>query len=217
MIPEPIYKEFVEKFSDKTHIQPSKEDLNASVDKILNECYDELIASLNMVRSEYHSNRIKPEDRYVNLFESAGAENLFLSNKYTRVISEKLGHKFEDIASLSVKAFNHEEELGIMLRGIDVIIYDGTNIRYTQLKTKCDTLTGSQVPRSNRELAIHQHSIFAAALNLGGRWTFGNRTDNLNPVTRLAGSQFWNLIGMDYNHILRRCKELILRLEEELY
>ncbi|MEI8007713.1 MAG: hypothetical protein WCI48_16015 [Bacteroidota bacterium] len=204
-------------FNDKSRPIASKDKINEGIDKIFEGCYKLLIGSLENVKAKFLKEKDLPDSDRVNLFELAGTEHLFLSNQYTRVITENLGHRFEEIASLSHLAFNHETELNWNIRGIDVIIFDGTNIRYTQLKTKRDTLTGSQVPRSNQELSIHQNSIFAAALDIGNGWTFNNRKDNLYPVTRLAGESFWKLIDIDYSYVLGKSKELMKKLEDYLY
>ena len=203
-------------FNDATRPKKSKAEMEKAIDNILDNCGHELLKVLINVKETYRNNLKRPDYRPTNLFEAAGTENLYLSNNYTRVITENLGHKYEHIATLSNRSFNHEDELGITIRGVDVIIFDGTNIRYTQLKTKRDTLTGSQAPRSNRELSIHSNSIFAASLALG-TWTFNNRTDNMNRIERLAGADFWSLLGIDYEYILQKSKELIQRIEARLY
>ena len=204
-------------FADEDIPTPSVVAVNRGIDSILGRCYDELSETLGRVQREYNANEREAVNSYVNLFEAARAQNLFLSNKYNRVITENLGHKFEEIASLSRKTYNPEDELGLTIRGVDIVIGDNHQIRYTQMKTKRDTLTGSQSPRSNAELGAHPHSIFAAALDLGKGWTFGNRADNLNAVTRLTGEAFWGKIDIDYSTLLQKCKDLMLRIEGTLY
>ncbi|WP_196215624.1 hypothetical protein VKI22_12635 [Cyanobacterium aponinum UTEX 3221] len=78
-----------------------------------------------------------------------------------------MGYKLGNIAQISNKTFSPEKELNIKLKGIDLIIYHEQKIKYVQLKTKKDTLTGSQSSRTINELKIHPYSIFAAALNMG--------------------------------------------------
>lgn len=204
-------------FNDADRPSYTDNEKRALIDVIMDDCYNELVVALATVRDDYRNSVANPPARHVNLFEAAGAEELVLANRYTRVISEKLGHKFEKIAMLSAKVFNTKTHLGVPLRGIDVIVFDGARIRYTQLKTKMDTLTGSQVPRSNIELSIHQNSIFAAALNLGTSWTFSNSAQNPNVVERLAGANFWSIINLDYDYILAKSVELIQRIEAHLY
>jgi hypothetical protein len=206
-----------EYFNDQERAVRTTIEIEKGIDEIFDSCFKELMDSLRQTKSDFDTNKGLPDNEYENLFEAAGAENLYLSNQYTRIITEKLGHKFEEIAILSHKAFDSDRELNITIRGIDVIIFDDGKIRYTQLKTKRNTLTGSQAPRSNKELSIHENSIFAAALDLGKAWTFKSRKDNLYPVARLAGSQFWSLIGIDYDCIIENAKKLLTKLERELY
>lgn len=204
-------------FNDKDIIAPTSEEYNAYIVQILNECYDELVVSLENVITDFDRRQRMPSIQFTNLFEAAGTKELFLSNKYTRVITEKLGHKFEKIASFSNKVFDSETKLNITIRGVDIIVYNNNQIRYTQLKTKKDTLTGSQVPRSNKELTIHENSLFVASLNLGSNWTFNNKSNNINEITRLTGSRFWSIIGVDYLFLLEQCKNLVTRLNNLLY
>lgn len=96
------------------------------------------------------------------------------------------------------------------------MIFDRGCIRYAQLKTKRDTLTGSQSSRSVNELKIHQNSIFAAALDMGKSWTIGKREADLYGIERLAGSAFWSRIDLDYNSILAGLSQILQELDTEL-
>lgn len=154
---------------------------------------------------------------FKNLFEFSRSKNLYLSNIYTRFITENLGHRFEDVANLSDRVFIPDTTLGLKIKGIDLVIYDRGAIRYAQLKTKRDTLTGSQKSRSIHELKIHQNSIFAAALDMGKSWTIGKMEADRYGIERLAGFSFWSLIGLDYEIILNYLSRVIQELDTELY
>jgi hypothetical protein len=121
-----------------------------------------------------------------NLYEMCGATEFIKSNSISRALSTRMGELWEKIARISPAAVSPEQDFGLKITGIDIIICpQSTQIPiFTQLKTACGTLTGSQVPRSRSELGIHEHSLFAAAFCLEP-WTFGSPT-----IQRCCGSQF---------------------------
>ncbi|WP_342597850.1 hypothetical protein VKI21_09105 [Cyanobacterium aponinum UTEX 3222] len=128
-----------------------------------------------------------------------------------------MGHKLENIAQISNKTFSPEKELNIKLKGIDLIIYHEQKIKYVQLKTKKDTLTGSQSSRTINELKIHPYSIFAAALDMGNSWTINKNECEKYAIQRLAGKSFWSLIDLEYNFILSKFGETIYRIDQKLF
>lgn len=138
---------------------------------------------------------------------------MFLSNKYTRVISENLGHKLEDIATLSPKIINPETHFGFKIKGVDVIMYENSQFYFTQLKTKKDTLTGSQKSRSEMELSIHTNSRFVACLDLGS-WTFNTSIPN---IERITGSDFWDKIDIDYDYLIQKLSAALQEIERALF
>ncbi|MDJ0509679.1 MAG: hypothetical protein QNJ64_10565 [Crocosphaera sp.] len=187
------------------------------IDKILKIFKQETLTSLGKEKEKFRQVNYQTKKRFKNIFEFSKSENLYLSNMYTRFISEKLGHKFEEIANLSNKVYLPDQELGIKLKGIDLIIYDQGLIKYTQLKTKKDTLTGSQKERSIQELSIHPYSIFAAALNMGNSLTISKKAVEDYNIELLIGESFWSLIDLDYDLILNKISKIIRELDKELY
>jgi hypothetical protein len=147
-----------------------------------------------------------------NLFEISGVRRLAFGNKATRTLSTTMGSLWERLANISPYAVITEQEFGIKLKGIDLILLNCSTdiIEYAQLKTKQDTLTGSQKSRSVKELSIHDNPIFCACFETKAGWTF-----NDSKVSRYAGEEVWNRIGMDYSIILESVVEMIKVLEGE--
>lgn len=145
-----------------------------------------------------------------NLYELAGAEKLASANKATRNLSTTMGLLWERIANISPYAVNPEIEFNIKIKGVDLISKNKlTNvIEYQQLKTKHDTLTGSQKSRSVSELEIHENPVFCACFSLGA-WTF-----NDPDIPRISGPAFWNRIGIDYSIFEDKVKSLFVDLEK---
>ncbi|HDM8220298.1 TPA: hypothetical protein ACN305_004921 [Vibrio campbellii] len=147
-----------------------------------------------------------------NIYDFFEAKKLTFSNKVIRSLNAKMGLFWERIASVSPYAVNPEEEFGIKIKGIDLIIKNSNNnrIEYVQLKTQRNTLTGSQAPRSKKELSIHEHPVFATAFSLS-TWTF--------PVTpgieRVSGADFWSKIDIEYDLVCGNAKNLIEQCELE--
>ncbi|MDB9314496.1 hypothetical protein PN462_15395 [Spirulina sp. CS-785/01] len=191
--------------------------INAEIDEILNIFKTEVLTALQNKKVQFRSIDRSQPFKFRNIFEYAGSENLYLSSIYTRFISENLGHKLEDIANISQQVFIPEKELNLSLKGIDLIIYDQGLIKYAQLKTKKDTLTGSQRSRSVDELKIHPHSMFVAALDMGKSWNPSPKIAKANQIELLAGEDFWSLIGLDYTVILNKLSKVINEIDKELY
>jgi hypothetical protein len=116
----------------------------------------------------------------------------------------------ETFVNISPYAVSPEKDFGLKISGIDTIILprgQGEPI-FVQIKTQRNTLTGSQAPRSRRELEIHKHRLFAAVFCTGGNWTFSSADTH-----RICGSEFWALLGIDYE-IFKLCvKKMILNIE----
>ena len=83
----------------------------------------------------------------------------------------------------------------------DIIIIKNDKPYYAQIKTLEGTLTGSQVPRSESELAMHKNSYFVAAFKTGTPWTFNSKI-----IKKLVGEEYWSLIELDYNFIANNVK-----------
>jgi len=144
-----------------------------------------------------------------NLYELCGATLFTASNAISRSLSTKMGQLWEDLAKISPYTISPEKDFGIKITGIDIIIFEvnQTNPIFTQLKTMPGTLTGSQKPRSQEELSIHEFALFAAAFCLG-TWNFSSPT-----IPRACGREFWSRIGIEYNLIEESVKSMILEIE----
>ncbi|MGC9503501.1 hypothetical protein [Baaleninema sp.] len=177
----------------------------------------EVLQGLQQEKAEFRQNLKLTQSKFKNIFEFAGLENLYLSNNYTRFISENLGHKIEDIAALSPYVFIPESRLGITLKGIDCIIFGEGQLYYTQIKTKKDTLTGSQVSRSINELKIHPYSMFVAALDMGSSLSLSRKKADKNGIKVLIGEEFWSEIGICYSEVLNEFSSSLKYIEERLY
>ena len=81
---------------------------------------------------------------------------------------------------------------------------------YAQIKTLEGTLTGSQVPRSESELNLHENSYFVSAFKTGTPWTFNSKI-----INKLVGKEFWSLIDLDYDFILEQVKKMILEIQDK--
>ncbi|GAL33138.1 hypothetical protein JCM19240_6570 [Vibrio maritimus] len=109
-----------------------------------------------------------PETKPKNIYELAGAATLASANNITRNLSTKMGLLWERVASISPYAINTESEFGLKIKGIDLISLNISTgrVEYQQLKTKHDTLTGSQRERSVEELSIHEFLVSVVVLAL---------------------------------------------------
>jgi hypothetical protein len=204
-----VLDEYLIEHFNQTQKQPSTIDIYRDMDDILERFKQEVLTSLFKQKEEFRQSNNSQKTKFQNIFEFAECENLYLSNKYVNLISENLGHKLEEIANLSNQVLIPEKNLKIKIKGIDLIIFDQGMIRYTQLKTKKDTLTGSQQGRSINELKIHKNSIFAAALDMGNSWTISYKKSQEYGIEIMTGERFWSSIGLDYNLILSKLAAVI--------
>ena len=146
-----------------------------------------------------------------SIYTITNANFLSSANTLTRTLSTELGKVWEDIGSLSNCVISPDDVFGgFKLKGVDLIILEDGHLKFIQLKTAKSTLTGSQKPRSEKELAVFKYSLFVAAHNVGS-WTF-----NSNKIDRIAGEEFWNSIGIDYQEIKDNLKILLDRIEPEM-
>lgn len=212
-----ILDEYLPNYFMQTDEQITPRQINNKIDQILSNFKQEVLASLSKQKDKFREEVRNEKQSFKNIFEFAKCENLYLSNLYTRFISENMGHKLENIAGISNKTFIPEKQLQITIKGIDLIIYDQGLIKYTQLKTKKDTLTGSQSARTINELKIHENSLFVAALDMGNSWTLSKKDCEKYGIQRLAGKSFWSLIGLDYDLILNKLAQVIKEIDKQLY
>ena len=202
---------FVKASPDSLVIDSKK--LDEGIDEILENFQKEVLDLLQNEEEEFHLRHKSGNLLGQNLFEIANTANLYLSNKYTRVISENLGHKLEDIATLSHKIINPEFHFGFKIKGVDVILFKNNDFHFCQLKTKKDTLTGSQKSRSEKELEIHASSKFVACLSLGN-WTFNTQISN---IERIHGSDFWKEIDINYDCLIKKLSKALQKIEKKLF
>lgn len=143
-----------------------------------------------------------------NLFTLFETKLLAISNSVTRKLSVKMGNFLEEAATFSPYAISTEQEFGIKIPGIDIIILADGEVEFIQLKTKKDTLTGSQVPRVKKELSLHQKSSFVAAFD-AGKWNFSS-----DEIPSYAGEEFWKRIHIDYQTMEYHLREAFREIEE---
>ncbi|HEY9665542.1 MAG TPA: hypothetical protein V6C91_01995 [Coleofasciculaceae cyanobacterium] len=145
-----------------------------------------------------------------NLYEMSGAAVFVESNSISRNLSTTMGDLWETIANISPYAVNPERDFGLKITGIDSIILSGGKGApvFVQIKTQRNTLTGSQAPRSRRELELHQHRLFAAAFCTGGGWTFSSMT-----IPRVCGAEFWTMVELNYELLKFHVKQMILKIQ----
>jgi len=156
-------------------------------------------------KEDFINNALNPNESVFTIFNTP---ELAKANAVTRSLSTKLGNVWEDVAFLSPKVISLEKLFKKKIKGVDIIVTG--DFTFCQLKTKKDTLTGSQTTRSEKELQVYERRKFVAALDLG-RWTF-----NSPVVTRVAGKEFWDTIDIDYNYIINETKKVMISLEEFL-
>lgn len=196
----------VERDAGNSILQPQR--LNDAVRQEIERFVPQAIGQMK----ESIPSREKLEVRGNNLYEIAGARRLAFANKVTRTLSTTMGSLWEKLASISPYAVNTESEFRIKIKGIDVVLMNKTtqDIEFAQLKTQQSTLTGSQRPRSVRELAIHKHPVFCACFDTNSSWTFNHKS-----IPRLKGAEFWDRIGIQYEVVLENVKQMIRGLEDE--
>lgn len=143
-----------------------------------------------------------------NVYQMMNATTLSASNSVTRTFNTKLGLLWELIANLSPNVISPEKDFKVKIPEVDVIVLYKENLYYTQLKTQKNTLTGSQAPRTIKELNEFKNHWFVACLDNDSKWTIGDK------VNRLVGKEFWSKIGIEYNEILKNLKITINRIED---
>lgn len=149
-----------------------------------------------------------------NLFELVGAVKLVKANKASRLVSTHLGSAWEEMAALSHLAVSPEADFGVRLKGVDIVFLEAGFLRHTQIKTQKNTLTGSQAGRSSSELELHPRPVFAAAFDVA-TWTFTPKQDS--PIERIAGSLFWQKLGIEYADVVEAARDCFLGLEKKLF
>jgi hypothetical protein len=142
----------------------------------------------------------------------SGALKFASINLIVRSLSTDMGSLWENIADCSNLSISTDKEFGLKLSGIDIIFLKEDEIFYAQIKTMEGTLTGSQAPRSKKELSLHKNSYFVAAFETGTGWTFNSKV-----IPRIKGKEFWSLLGLDYNFILETVKKMIKEIEDYYY
>lgn len=158
----------------------------------------------------------KPQSgKAINLFQMAGAKKLALSNHISREVSTHLGSAWEEMAALSHNAISPEKSFNQRIEGVDIVFLEDGQLRHTQIKTKKDTLTGSQAGRSVDELNRHRKPLFAAAFDLGKGWTFP--PTHRHGIERVAGKAFWDKLNIGYSIVEKAAADCLLRLEKDLF
>ena len=101
------------------------------INKILDLFEADIISSLSKINEDFDKIR-KSKAINDNLFIYAGTKKLYLSNKYTRTISTKLGNYIEKIISIDKsKSFDSEEFFKAKIKGVDKFILDSNNVLKT--------------------------------------------------------------------------------------
>lgn len=146
-----------------------------------------------------------------NVYQLANAEKLSSANTITRTYSTKLGLLWERIASLSPNVISPEIELGYKIPEVDIIVLYNDVLYYTQLKTQKNTLTGSQTKRTVDELTAFPNHFFVACIDTNCSSTIPS------GLNKLVGSEFWNIIGFDYNNEILPCLTKSIQAVESFY
>lgn len=188
----------------------TREEYSKKIEDNLEAYYKDVLPRLTLIKDS----PIAEKDKLSNIFNFAGCEQLAKSNNYSRTITTVLGQYLERVVDDCPRTFSTEKKYsGLKLKGVDTIIYKDGVLYFTQLKTKQDTLTGSQAPRSIIELSTYPNSMFAAQFSLGN-WTF-NPSDS--GVMRISGAEFWNLIDTDYAVIQEIVSRKMQAFEKHLF
>jgi hypothetical protein len=164
---------------------------------------------LEWLKRDFEIKKTQKIPKPSNLFELCEATLLITSNSVTRTLSTRMAHLWEKIANLSPYVIVPEVELGISIKGIDIILYIDNTVSFAQLKTLKGTLTGSQTSRAIRELSIHENPLFLVAFDLGN-WTFPVRPD----IPRIAGKAFWEKIHIDYNLVENHVRDMLQEVDK---
>ena len=199
------YKEVLNKFIVNYILKAKKTKANG----IKN---DEILNKISLFKKNYIE-KVLPEklsSTPKNLFQMSGAKDFYRMQLVLRSITTTLGNFWEELAILSNNAISAEKEFGIKITGVDIICAINKKPTYIQMKTMEGTLTGSQSPRSEEELILHQNRYFAAVFESGSDWTF-----NSEKIKRIKGKEFWSLIDLDYDYILQEVKLMVKEIEDK--
>ncbi|PSU93705.1 hypothetical protein C0W35_10875 [Photobacterium kishitanii] len=192
------------KQGDKSFIE------NAAHQKITFEkaCEDFIPSARNTIDEAFKA--IKKTHTIKNIYDFAETNSFTVPNQIIRSLNAKFGLLWESLATISPYCVNPETEFGLKIKGVDIIAKNKStnNIEYIQIKTQKNTLTGSQSSRVNTELSIHKNPIFAACFPFQP-WTYSP----LPSIKRVAGSAFFERIGIDYDTFATVAKKLIVTCE----
>ena len=200
------YKEVINKFVTEYIKEIKKNNSNNSSAAITNE--------INKFKKNYIENILpkRINQKIVNVYSLSGADSFAKIQLVLRSLSTSMGSLWEKIAICGNTSISSENEFGLKITGTDLISLIDGNPTYIQIKTMEDTLTGSQGPRSNNELSIHDYSFFAAAFDTGRTWHFKS-----NKVKKFKGKEFWSKINLDYDYILKNIKVMVKEIETKYY
>ena len=200
------YKEVINKFVTEYIKEIKKNNSNNRSAAITDE--------INKFKKNYIENILpkRINQKIVNVYSLSGADSFAKIQLVLRSLSTSMGSLWEKIAICGNTSISSENEFGLKITGTDLISLIDGNPTYIQIKTMEDTLTGSQVPRSNNELSIHDYSFFAAAFDTGRTWHFKS-----NKVKKFKGKEFWSKINLDYDYILKNVKVMVKEIETKYY
>ena len=173
-----------------------------------------ITGEINKFKKNYIENILpkRINQKIVNVYSLSGADSFAKIQLVLRSLSTSMGSLWEKIAICGNTSISSENEFGLKITGTDLISLIDGNPTYIQIKTMEDTLTGSQGPRSNNELSIHDYSFFAAAFDTGRTWHFKS-----NKVKKFKGKEFWSKIDLDYDYILKNVKVMVKEIETKYY
>jgi len=200
------YKEVINKFVTEYIKEIKKNNSNNRSAAITDE--------INKFKKNYIENILpkRINQKIVNVYSLSGADSFAKIQLVLRSLSTSMGSLWEKIAICGNTSISSENEFGLKITGTDLISLIDGNPTYIQIKTMEDTLTGSQGPRSNNELSIHDYSFFAAAFDTGRTWHFKS-----NKVKKFKGKEFWSKINLDYDYILKNIKVMVKEIETKYY
>lgn len=200
------YKEVINKFVTEYIKEIKKNNSNNRSAAITDE--------INKFKKNYIENILpkRINQKIVNVYSLSGADSFAKIQLVLRSLSTSMGSLWEKIAICGNTSISSENEFGLKITGTDLISLIDGNPTYIQIKTMEDTLTGSQGPRSNNELSIHDYSFFAAAFDTGRTWHFKS-----NKVKKFKGKEFWSKINLDYDYILKNVKVMVKEIETKYY
>jgi hypothetical protein len=200
------YKEVINKFVTEYIKEIKKSNSNNRSAAITDE--------INKFKKNYIENILpkRINQKIVNVYSLSGADSFAKIQLVLRSLSTSMGSLWEKIAICGNTSISSENEFGLKITGTDLISLIDGNPTYIQIKTMEDTLTGSQGPRSNNELSIHDYSFFAAAFDTGRTWHFKS-----NKVKKFKGKEFWSKINLDYDYILKNVKVMVKEIETKYY